>query len=446
MLKTKLKLNTIFNFLKTHFKILLLLYFAVQLAYIIFYPINYQSDSLYYFNLAQDCLKQNSFYPAPNHIFEDYIIAPLYINILIIVLKIYNSKIAIGLLNIALNFTQLWLLYTITKKQFGSESAKVAGIIYIFYLSTLGMILFNLTEFLFCTLILFSLYFYNKRNASYLLLAGIFNAAAIAVRPLGWALAAAYLINYLLSGLKFIELIKKSGLITAGLVMFIIIFGYLTYANFGRFIFQSTNGPVNLLIAANDDATGAYNNKVFEQGKIGYIEEPGGKTYIEKEEFWKKQALNWIENNPVKYISLFPVKLLHMFAWDDFSVSKLVNTQNRNLYNVAKYLLFHTGDNMFKSASFPSIFLFFLLLTVHHLYYFSIIFLFGFMLIKYSKILAGSGNTRLMLLFILFGLAIHLLTFGDARYKYPYLILMILIISPIISNYMDTVSKQFEIE
>lgn len=422
------------------------MYFAVQLAYIIFYPINYQSDSLYYYNLAQDCLKQNSFYPAPDHIFEDYIIAPLYINILIIVLKIYNSKIAIGLLNIGLNFVQLCLVYSIAKKVFDNDSAKVGAIIYIFYLSTLGMILFNLTEFLFCTLILFSLYFYNKRNASYLLLAGIFNAAAIAVRPLGWALAAAYLINYLLSGLKFIELIKKSGLITAGLVMFIIIFGYLTYANFGRFIFQSTNGPVNLLIAANDDATGAYNNKVFEKGKTGYIEKPGEKTYIEKEDFWQNQALKWIKDNPVKYISHFPLKLVHMFIWDDFSVSGLVNTHNWNLYKVAKYFLFHKDDNLFKSASFLSMFLFFLLLTVHHLYYFSIIFLFGFMLIKYSKILAGSGNTRLMLLFILFGLAMHLLTFGDARYKYPYLILMILIISPIVSNYMNPVTKQFEIE
>jgi len=440
-----LKLHAIFNFLKTHFKLLLLLYLVVQVAYIIFYPLNYQSDSLYYFNLAQDCLKQNSFYPAHNHIFEDYIIAPLYINILILVLKIYNSKIVIGLLNIALNFTQLWLVYSIAKKEFDEGPAKVAAIIYIFYLSTFGMILLNLTEFLFCTLILFSLYFYQRRNAAFLLLAGLFAGAAIAVRPLGWALAAAYLINYLF-GVKFIELIKKLGLIISGILIFIIIYSSFTYSNFGRFIFQSTNGSVNLLIAANDDASGAYNNKVFKKGKIGYIEEPEKKTYIEKEKFWQKQALNWIEENPVKYISLFPMKLLHMFAWDDFSVSRLANIRDWNLYKAAKYLLFHSDDNLFNSASFGTIFLFFLLLIVHHLYYFSIIFLFAFALIKYFRKLSGSENVRVTLLYILFGLGIHLLTFGDARFKYPYIILMILIISPFVNNYLNSGTKKFEIE
>ncbi|HSR17998.1 MAG TPA: hypothetical protein VLM39_07880, partial [Ignavibacteriaceae bacterium] len=79
------------------------IYLLVQFIYIIFFPVQYVSDARYYFKLAQDCIHFNSFYPAEIHLYENYIIAPLYVNLLVIVLSVYNSVLSIGLMNIVLN-------------------------------------------------------------------------------------------------------------------------------------------------------------------------------------------------------------------------------------------------------------------------------------------------------------------------------------------------------
>jgi hypothetical protein len=429
-----LKLEKVLNFLQNHIRILLLLYLAVQLGYVSFSNLNYQSDSLYYFNLAQDCLKLHTFYPAPIHLYQDYIVAPLYINMLVVILSIINSKIAIGIFNIILNFTQLWLIYRITIRIFNKEAAKVAVIIYIFYLSTLGLVLFNYTELIFNVLIFASIYFYLQKNSLKMIISGILLAASIGVRPIGWALLGAYLINELFSGEQVKKILSNAGILNSGLLVFIILFGAFNYSHFGKFIFTSTNGPVNLLISANDDATGAYNNKVFEKGKIGFVANPEKKTYIVKEGYWLNQAYNWIYKHPVKYISLFPLKIVHMFIWDDFSVSRLLNLSNWNLYKVAKDIITGSEGPILDGNPLELKISYFVLQFLHHLYYFSLVVLFILVIKMNFKELFSNYGLRLLLLFMFLGISIHLITFGDARYKYPYIISMMIFIAPVVYN------------
>lgn len=428
-----MKLEKTFTLLQKNLKALLLFYLAVQLAYLAFSPLKFQSDSLYYFKLVQDCLRQHTFYPAPVHLYEDYITAPLYINILVFLLRIYNSEITIGLFNVVLNFIQLWLVYKITENIFGKEYGRLSVIIYIFYLSTLGMILFNLTEFLFNVLILTSVYFYLQNKRYTIFISGIFAAASVGVRPLGWALMAAYMVNFLFAGESVKFKLKKSGILIAGVLLCISSFGFFTYSNFGRFIFTSTNGPVNLLIGANDDATGAYNDKVFREGNAGYIFQPETKTYIQKENFWFAQAVDWISAHPIKYISLFPLKLIHIFIWDDFTVSRLLNFTNWNLYRVMKNI-FVKKENvpLLGDSTIVLKFSYFFLLIIHHLYYFLIVIFFLLAISKNIKKIFKTNSLRLLFLFIIFGISIHLLTFGDARFKYPYIIMMMIFIPPIV--------------
>jgi hypothetical protein len=433
-----LKLEKVLNFLQNHIRILLLLYLAVQLGYVFFSNLNYQSDSLYYFSLAQECLRLHTFYPAPIHLYQDYIIAPLYINILVVILSIVNSKITIGIFNIILNFIQLFLVYKITFRIFNKESAKVVVIVYIFYLSTLGLVLFNYTELIFNVLILSSIYFYLQNNNWKTIISGILLAASIAVRPIGWALLGAYLINEFYSGEQVKKILVNAGIMISGLLVFIIFFGTFNYSHFGKFIFTSTNGPVNLLIAANDDATGAYNNKVFEKGKIGYIANPEKKTYIVKEGYWLNQAYKWIYEHPVKYISLFPLKIVHMFIWDDFTVSRLLNLSNWNLYKVAKDIITGSKEPILDDNPPALKISYFVLQFLHHLYYFTLVVLFIFSTVKNFKALFLNNGLRLFLLFMSLGLCIHLLTYGDARYKYPYIISMMIFIAPVIYNSVNS--------
>ncbi len=437
-----MKLDKTFGFLQKNFKTLLFFYLLVQLAYIIFSPLKFRSDSLYYFKLAEDCLRLHTFYPAPVHLYEDYITAPLYINILVVLLKMYNSKITIGLFNILLNFLQLWLVYKLTVQIWGKEYGKLSVIIYIFYLSTLGMILFNLTEFLFNVLLLSSFYFYFQNGRYSVFISGIFAAASVSVRPIGWALLAAYLVNFLFAGDSIKFKLKEAGKIIAGALLFISLFGFFTYSNFGRFIFTSTNGPVNLLIGANDNATGAYNDRVFQKGKAGYILQPETKTYSEKENFWFTQASSWVFAHPIKYISLFPLKLVHMFIWDDITVSRLLNLNDWNLYRVMKNIFIQKENVPLLGGSLLTKFSYFFLLIIHHLYYFSVVVLFLLAITKNIKVIFKNQSLRLLLLFIIFGISIHLLTFGDARFKYPYMIIMMIFISPLVYQLVNPQKRE----
>ena len=429
-----MKLEKALNFLQNHIRILLLLYLAVQLGYVFLSNLNYQSDSLYYYNLAQDCLKLHTFYPAPIHLYQDYIIAPLYINVLVVILSIINSKIAIGIFNILLNFVQLWLVYKITIRIFNKVAAKTVTIIYIFYLSTLGLILFNYTELIFNVLIFSSIYFYLQKNNWKMIISGILLGASIAVRPIGWALLGAYLINEIYSREQVNKILRNAGILVLGFLIFITLFGIFNYSHFDKFIFTSTNGPVNLLIGANDDATGAYNNKVFEKGKIGYIANSDKKTYTVKEGYWLNQAYNWIYEHPVKYISLFPLKIVHMFIWDDFSVSRLLNLSDWNLYKVIKNIITGSKEPILDNNPLSLKISYFVLQILHHLYYFYLLVLFVLIIKKNFKKLFSNSELRLFLLFMFLGISIHLLTFGDARYKYPYIISMMIFIAPIIYN------------
>jgi len=434
-----LKLKSIFDFLDQHFIKLLLGYLAVQLLLIFIYPLEFTSDSVYYWRLAQDCLSHSSFYPATIHLYEDYVVAPLYINLLVVVLKVFNSKISIGILNILINFGQLYFVFRVTEKIADYRTAKIATVIYIFYLSTLGLILFNLTELFFNLLIFASINFYLNKNSSSFFLAGILLAASIAVRPIGWALLAAYLIDQFVLKRNIKNYLYNSLVLTAGFLLFILLFGLFTYNNFGRFIFTSTTGSVNLIMGANDQATGAFNAKVFEPGKAGFIVNPETKTYIEKDEFWYGQAKRWIEKHPLKYISLFPMKLVHMFIWDDFSVHKILNFKDWNLYRITKYLLIKKGNVEFLGPGhslFSKISLI-ALLIIHHIYYYSILFLFLAAIYFNRKSIFRENGLSALLLFIIFGVGIHLITVGDARYKYPYIISMIIIIAPTIKNYFE---------
>ena len=418
-------MRKIFEFLKKNISYLIVTYILIQLIYVLFFPVKFQSDSFYYFRLAEQCISAHSFYPAPQHLYEDYISAPLFINLLIIILSIYNSTISIGLLNILLNSLQLFLVYKITVKVLDKDTALLTVILYIFYLSTLGLVLLNLTEFLFNVLILSSIYIYFKKtNLSYLF-AGVLAAASIAVRPLGWAILIAYILSGLYQIIKLKTDLKNNIILVSGFIIFILIFGLFTKSYFGKFIYTSTNGPANILIGANNNAAGAFNSQVFGPGDPGLIKDAENKTYIEKGEYWEHQAINWIEEHPVKWIALIPLKLGYIFLWDDYSVSQLMHMQDWNLYAMLKYIKTHKSfKGLLGNNTLIIKILFFAFLIIHHLYYFAL-FLFIILGIV-AKISGKELKSGLLLIFLvaLLTLSITLLVFGSPRFKYPIIILL----------------------
>ena len=435
-------MQKIFTYLANNVWKVIVIYVIVQLLLVVFGAVPFYSDSLYYYHLAQSSISNHSFYPAPIHLYEDYITAPLYINILIAALTIYNSQITIGILNIILNCLQLFFIFKLTENFFGKHAARISVLIYIFYLSTLGMVLMNLTEFIFGVLILASIYFFYKDDFISYFSSGIIAAASVGVRPIGWALVLSYLIVLGIRSVKDKANYKKIFLVVIGCAVFIIPFGLFTRSYFNRFIFTNTNGPVNILIGANNDATGAYNAKVFEKGKAGFIDNPASKTYIEKEAYWKVQAVKWIEAHPLKWISLFPLKIIHMFAWDDYSISTLFHMGDWNLYKILKTILVQKNFSLNIEKPFYSVITYFVVQIVHHIYYFSMLFIFLVTVVQKKISILFNKDYLPVTLFVMFGLMMNLVTFGDARFKYPYMLFIIIAIAPAVLNFIKQ-SKLF---
>ncbi len=421
-------------FLTDHIKYILILYVLIQLIYIFYFPLPYKSDSLYYYQLASSSLTQGTIYPTNICLYEDYIIAPLFVNLQIIVLNIFNSPYSIGLLHIILNLVQLSLLYAITKKYFNKESAVIFVLLYMFYLPNIGFILLNMTEVFFGVILSLSIYFMLKGTNRDYFLSGIFASASVAVRPMGWALLAA-LFAYIL----FIQpsrRLKQILFLSGGVALFILIMGTTTYLSSGHFIFTSVNYGTNFLIGANDDATGAYNDRVFHEGKAGFIENPESKTYIEKQQYWFNKAVNWIEENPGRWIKIFPLKLIHIFVWDDYAISPLLHMQEWNLYIIMKHLVISQDyDKVMKDVPLIKKLGYISFQILHHIYYFLIVIIFILYIIKNFKILKSEKSFILFLLVIGFAVIIPLFSFGDPRFKYPYILLMMILISPFLSKH-----------
>jgi len=423
------------NSLITRYKYIWVLYIIFQLVFILFFPREYTNDAQYYYSLAKECVQNNEFYPGTEHLYEDYIVAPLYVNIIIVLLNIYNSHISIGLFNIIINLLQLFFVYKITRFYFDDNTAKLSVLIYIFYLNSFGLVLSNFTELLFTVLILSSIYFYLKKTTSFLFLSGIMLGTSIAVRPVGWDLAVCYL---LIAGYLFFKE-KKFNLdilkIAIGTFLFIILFGCFNYWHFGRFIFTSTTGPVNLLLGANDTATGGFNARVYDQGNIGYIARPDTLTYLQKGDFYYDQATNWIKQNPGKWLLLALLKLIHTFSYDDISISTIAGLGDWNIVATIKHLV-EDGNfsNIIPTEPFYVKLIYFPLEIIQHIYYYFLILVLALWIIQKTREKSFSEFSLLHLFFVLIGMLMIMITVGTPRYKYPFIIVMI----PFISSCIQT--------
>ncbi|RPI66933.1 MAG: hypothetical protein EHM47_15710 [Ignavibacteriales bacterium] len=414
------------NFFKQNLAYLAGLYILIQFIYIIFFPVQYRSDSLYYYKLAQECLSSNSFYPAQIHLYEDYIAAPLYVNLLVIILTIFNSTLSIGILNICLNILQLFILYKITLLLFGENTAKITAVLYIFYLNTLGLVITNYTELFFGVLSLGSIYFFLRGKKADFFFAGVLAAASIGVRPLGWALITAYILIFIFKYFRKIKLYSAPFQLISGTAAFIILFGLFNLSHFGIFLYTSTTGPVNLLMGANEYATGSFKDIVSGENKPGFIPYSEKKTYIEKGEIWKARACDWIKAHPLKWLSLIPVKAGSMFLWDDFAVSPLMNMQDWDLYKIAKYVKENNSSrglmaefSALRKISYLS------LQFLHYFYYITLIIFITAGIIVLRRNNGFNTENIIPLLFSIIGVVITLSVYGIPRYKYPFLIAML---------------------
>jgi len=420
------------NYLTNNLKYIIILYVTIQLLLVLLFPVEYRSDSARYFNLAQDCLQANSFYPAPQHLYSYYILAPLFINILVVLLKFSNSIFIISTFNLLLNSLQLILVYKISVNIFNRKVGAITALLYILYINNLGFIVSNYTELLYGVLVLTALIFYIRKGNLNYFISGLLIGASISVKPIGYTLILAFILFYVYNKIKFNKSYPVSRIII-GVITFISVFGLFNQLHFGRFIVTASTGPINIIMGANDNATGGYKDEVFKPGNEGYVANGDSMTYSEKNDFFREKSLDWITSNPLRWLGLMPMKLVHTFIWDDITLSYLLDTGIWDFAKVVKYLWIDKSfKNILPDASLTKKILFFTVEGIHLIYYYILMALIIMGIIIFKKEIVKSEIVPIIFLYVLFGIVMILLVVGNVRYKYPYLIILL----PFAANYI----------
>jgi hypothetical protein len=323
---------------------------------------------------------------------------------------------------------------------FNKNVGSITVLLYIFYLNNLGFIVSNLTELLFGVLVLAALIFYTRKSNLNNYICGLFIGASICVKPVGYTLIIAFILFFIYSKIKF----KKSFPViwlTCGVITFISVFGLFNYLHFGRFIYTASTGPINILMGANDDATGGYKDEVFKPGNLGYLANGDSMTYSEKNNFYSEKSLNWITSHPLGWLALMPMKLTHTFIWDDITVSYLLDSGKWDFAKIVKYLWIDKSfKNILPDASLIKKIIFFTVEGIHLIYYYILLALCIIGIITYRENILKSEIVPVIFLFVLLGIVMILIVVGNVRFKYPYMIILL----PFAANYLNQITERFK--
>lgn len=289
------------------------------------------SDPGFYVYYAQECVARGTMYPDYESYHNEYIFSPGFINFLILWIRYFGSVDYVPFFNVLLNVAILFFLYKISIKVFNGNKKRINLVLIIFMLlpsnSTIVHHMFTELPFEFLSMASFYLVL-TKKNKS-LLIAGVLVALAHWVRPLGTAWIIAALIYLFCKPRNF------SNVITYVLGIFVTLssISYFTHKNFPDYLCQPVTGGVNLVMGANDKATGGYCGEarrekdglaylpgLFDSTKTTkvkyYLEDDhytykysNRYTYKECDSIYKARAINWILKNPAQWIMLIPHKI-----------------------------------------------------------------------------------------------------------------------------------------
>lgn len=415
------------------FIIFALVYVLIQFIYVTFYHLPFVSDSLMFYNFAQQSLAIDKLYPNIAMINADYIVSPVYVNYIFLILKVFHSPFAILYFNIILNIIQLYLIYKITCLIFDEQTAIIAGIIYMLYLTNLAVVLSNLTELLSGVLILTCLYLYisNGTFVKYFI-CGFFAGLSFGARPI----AIVILFSYILICLFQFFIKKKKNFynitfILIGFFTFIVLMGTISKKNIGHFIYTAGTGQINLALSSNDTASGVYDKSIFKNDSILKSKS----TYIEKKDYLFHKSIKWFKKHPFKFFTTIPRKIYSTFISDDWVVSQLAHTHEWDLNKFIKSFKSPVLKIKFNNESFGFRIYFIALNLYHQLFYMCLLFLLLFQFTHVIKNRTFDVNIIILNLSIIlcYGLTV-IATVGTPRYKYPMFLLGIILIAPIVKN------------
>ena len=408
---------------------------TAQLIMVFFFSGKQISDAASYLSIATKLMEINEWYPSTLDINSSYLFGNGYINLIILCLKLFKNIRVLYFLNILFTQIILFSCFYILKKTFGSNKILCWFVILFCLLNTFWSEVVHLrTELPFTALCFLSFaLLYSKKKCAYII-SGVVLAIANWVRPLGIAFLMGLICLIIYKRKNFKHIWKP----IVSYILAVVIIGSLTYVNCGYFVYQSTTLGVNLMMSAHDKADGSY----MDVSEITPI--PNGQrkvmTFRDVDNYYKKQSVKWIKNNPGKYISQIPKKLFYLFSTETYSGSSFYNnkvvTGGINYIKTVYEKIMNKTDEPFLFADFLVLFN-----QIWYMFIFSL-FLVGFCFsIKYNVWRSFAPY----MISLLIGTGITLIVVGGARYHFPYVPIFIMYASLFLGTINKTKEKEYEI-
>lgn len=226
-----------------------------------------------------------------------------------------NSLLLAKVSNIALYLGTILLAYFYSKRIFHDEfAARITVFILSFFPNQIAYSSLLATEILFSFLLLLGavLFVCARERFGYLLLSGIVWGAATLTRPQAILVALIFLLMFSTN---------MRSLLKSGLVLYCTLF--LTLAPWiGRNTLVlgtpllSTNGGINLLIGNSPYSNGKY---IWNQDLASLL--AGAKDEVDRDTKARQVAIEYMIDNPVRTISLWPKKFFYLFSSDVEGIS-----------------------------------------------------------------------------------------------------------------------------
>lgn len=409
-------------------------YGLICLCIAIWGQVPWRSDSLNYYRFAQESIALHNWFPHTKSVHYDWIATPLYINILIATLKIFQTPTSLLVLAVGFNLVQLYLIHRLTERFFGAKAAWIAALVYVLYLNNLGLVLLNYTELPFGCFVLLSLYFFTAQpSLAHFYLAGLTAGLALGIRPTMAPLIGIYgaWIVFTFWKAHRYQWITYTGILALGLATYIVPAGLYSKHSIGYFIFTSNTGPANMVMSAFEGATGVYNDTIFKTDSVLLSKT----TFSEKNAYLTKRSVEWIKSHPFRWLSFWPRKFTATFTTDDIAIGQLLGgrwTLNQWMSDSKLPI----EQQLFRQEPFSFRIAFYLFQGWQQLFYLFLFGIWGYQFYNFWKKRLTAPLIALLLNgFTVLGL---LLTFvgsvGMPRYKYTYLVVSIILIAPILQQ------------
>lgn len=277
-------------------------------------------DALRYQQLAEESLANGSWYPMQSHIegeFYDgghptYICYPGFINLLEIYIRIFGTIKAAFWFNILFNCLTAWCIYKIIYRLCGKKKAMLSLCLFCLYPFQILLVGSTMSELPCIALTYLSVLLVGNKRYGILAVSAILMIAASYIRTVSLIFAVAALIYMVKNKYGLGRL--STYIATAALCCFGIV---ILNKNISGYAFYSSSTlGTNMMLGANDEADGMYNNATG--AKEENEKKMGGMNVFQIDSLEKSYAINWIKEHPGRWSALAVQKLRYQMYPDSY--------------------------------------------------------------------------------------------------------------------------------